>query len=75
MSSDLVFAAAAQRTSLDCLPLVGSRIYVHRFHRTVTEKELLTGYHHQDIVQRQQTETHLQSFCESGPFAYHEPLA
>ena len=51
-SGALVFAAAAQGISLDCLTLVVRGDDVPRSHRIVTEREFLEGYHPQGTAQK-----------------------
>ena len=43
-SGVLIFVTAAQGSSLDNMALVVSENYVHRSHRTITEKQFLTSH-------------------------------
>lgn len=71
-SGALVFAAAAYGTTLDPLALVANGTYIRGCHRTATNREIVLYWLPpcQGTAERQQSEMHIQYFCERCLLAY-----
>lgn len=71
-----VFMAATQGTVHDHLALMASRASIHGPQGTITHGETVLGWlpPPRGMMQRQQTKTHAQSFCERGLFLILELL-